>query len=135
MNNRAASLMKFGIVGLLNTAVDFTVFALLTAGGVPVLPAQWISYACGTLNSYLWNRNWTFRDKNGRVRRQLIRFVLVNLAALTVATALLKWLSGQTGISLPVCKLMATAAGGFINYAGSRNWVFGSKVKTGSEPL
>jgi len=50
----------------MNTVVDFAVFALLAAGGLSVLLAQWLAYGCGVLNSYLWNRRWTFRVKGKR---------------------------------------------------------------------
>jgi putative flippase GtrA len=95
-----------------------------------------ISYSCGVLNSYLLNRSWTFRRGSNRKGKEIIRYIIVNLAALAVSSALLEWLYGPggSGLSLPVCKLIATCASMVINYAGSRYWVFGSPAKTRSEP-
>jgi putative flippase GtrA len=129
MNDRLVMLLRFGFVGGLNTGVDLAIFALLTTQGISALPAQVIAYSCGVLNSYVWNKNWTFRSARKRDNRTIIRFLLINLIALTAATALLKGLYGGSGLSLLVCKLIATAASLIINYAGSRYWVFGSQEK------
>jgi putative flippase GtrA len=134
MNNRLAQMFKFGLVGALNTGVDFIVFTLLTAGGMAYMAAQFISYSCGVLNSYLLNRSWTFRGAAKRSGGEIFRFVAVNLAALATASVILNWLYGLSSLPLIVCKLVATAASVAINYAGSRYWVFGSETKTGSEP-
>jgi putative flippase GtrA len=67
MNPRAlwrkyAQFIKFNIVGVLNTGVDFAVFTLLLGVNVPYQAAQCVSYAAGTLNSFLLNKFWTFKD-------------------------------------------------------------------------
>ncbi|TDF96200.1 GtrA family protein [Paenibacillus piri] len=129
MSKQMSRLVKFGIVGMFNTVADFVVFALLSAAGMTVLPAQWISYGCGMVNSYMWNRNWTFRDSRSQDSREALRFILVNLAAFTAAAAILDWLYGHMNVSLPVCKLIATSASVLINYLGSRFLVFHTSDK------
>ncbi|QYR22797.1 GtrA family protein [Paenibacillus sp. sptzw28] len=128
MNNRFIQMLKFGLVGAVNTAVDLIVFTLLTAQGLPYLAAQIISYSCGVLNSYLLNRSWTFRHGSSRKGKEIIRFIIVNLTALAVSSALLTWLYRPDGsaLTLPASKLIVTCASMVINYAGSRYWVFGS---------
>jgi putative flippase GtrA len=135
MSNRLVQLCKFGLVGALNTAVDFLVFTLLTAAaGMGYMASQFISYSCGVLNSYLLNRSWTFRGASKPSGREIFRFIAVNLAALATASVILNWLYGLSSLPLVVCKLVATVASVAINYAGSRYWVFGSRTTTGSEP-
>lgn len=135
MIKRMTRLLKFGIVGLFNTGIDLLLFALLTSVGMPLLPAQWISYSGGTLNSYVWNRSWTFQSKSKRNGREIIRFIIVNLAALAVSSFMLEALHETMHMQLAVSKLMATAASILINYAGSRYWVFGSHSETESESV
>lgn len=126
MNGR---LLKFGAVGLLNTGADLLVFTMLTSAGSSVLTAQILGYGCGMLNSYLLNRSWTFRSNASRTR-EMPRFLLLNLAVLACVAWLLEQL--HTGAALPLLpsKLLATAAGMLLNYAGSRFWVFGVRGPT-----
>ena len=52
--------------------------------------ANLCGYVFGMTNSFLWNKLWTFRHPGAsqvaRVGRQLRRFVLLNLTALTLST-------------------------------------------------
>lgn len=81
--------VKFGLVGVLNTAVDFCVYYLLTrwAGlGELRVAAKGVSYGVGILNSFFWNRSWTFRSRAG-VRTALPPFALANVIGLAINTA------------------------------------------------
>ncbi|WP_325048410.1 GtrA family protein [Paenibacillus sp. CAA11] len=96
MIKRWLPLIRFGLVGVLNTAVDFIVFALLTYAGLPYLAAQCVAYSCGIANSYIVNRSWTFKAKSQRTGRELASFVLVNLGTLALVSALLAALHTYT---------------------------------------
>ena len=55
--------LKFAIVGILNTGIDFLTFwTLLAVADVPLLVANSIAYLVGILNSFVWNKLWTFSD-------------------------------------------------------------------------
>jgi putative flippase GtrA len=123
MNNRKAAMLKFGIVGLLNTGVDFAVFTVLTLWDVPLLIAQCISYACGVLNSFIMNRTWTFQHR-GQYTRQLIKFIAVNLLTLLITYGLLVFFNQYVGWTMLFSKLIATGMSLIVNFAGSRLWVF-----------
>jgi putative flippase GtrA len=115
--------LKFGVVGGANTAVDYGVFAALTWCGLPYLAAQCLSYACGVLNSYVWNRSWTFRDRAASTR-SLPRFAAVNAATFALTSALLYAFVGRLGWPLLAGKAAATGAGLIFNYAGTSKWAF-----------
>lgn len=124
-NTRLVSFFRFTIVGVLNTAIDYTIFLWLSWVGVSIVPAQALSYSAGTLNSYLLNRNWTFRERNlSGTWRAFVSFIVLNLITLSCTTGLLSLLNQLTDWTLPICKLLATLAGLIINYTGSRLWVF-----------
>ncbi|MDR4162775.1 GtrA family protein, partial [Bacillus paranthracis] len=53
MTNKWISFIKFALVGVVNTLIDFVVYALLKTIGVNYILAQWISYSVGILNSYV----------------------------------------------------------------------------------
>jgi putative flippase GtrA len=123
MNNRMAAMLKFGLVGLLNTGVDFAVFTVLTLWDVPLLIAQCISYACGVLNSFIMNRTWTFQ-RSGQLTGQLIRFSSLSLLMLLITYGLLVWLNHYFGWPILISKISASGMCLIVNFAGSRLWVF-----------
>ena len=84
--------VKFGLVGVLNTGIDLGLYFVLTRwlglGGQPVL-AKSISYSAGILNSFLWNKTWTFRSRAG-TWATLIPFILTNLVGLGINAGMLQ---------------------------------------------
>ena len=81
----AGQAARFGVVGLLNTLVDALVYLALTRW-LPffaVFPAfaKALSYSAGVINSFYWNKNWTFRSPANQAAAApaLAKFVLVNL--------------------------------------------------------
>jgi putative flippase GtrA len=63
-------LVRFGLVGILNTAIDLGVYLGLRALGMALLPANSLSTSAGLLFSFLANRTFTFGDRtsSGRAR-------------------------------------------------------------------
>ncbi|WP_342427776.1 GtrA family protein [Paenibacillus sp. FSL L8-0158] len=140
MKSRMAQLLpmiRFGIVGLVNTGVDYIIFMLLAWAGIPVIVAQIISYSCGTANSYILNSKWTFNKQlsNNTNKGQLPKFIVINLIVLGITSLLLQVLHTGTELPLALSKLIATAVAMIINYIGSRYWVFGSPSRKESEFL
>ncbi|MCG7382184.1 GtrA family protein [Paenibacillus sp. ACRRY] len=125
MINRLATMIKFGIVGVMNTAVDALVFTMLAALGTPALIAQVISYSCGVLNSYWWNGRWTFRDARRQgPNNELLRFVITNLIVLALSSLILFLSNNILDLNLVISKAAATLLGMILNYIASRYWVF-----------
>ena len=82
--------IKFALVGIMNTVIDFGVYTVLVSfTGVHYAIAQAISYTCGLLNSYLFNTLWTFREERQRTAREFLLFVAVNIATLLVSIGIL----------------------------------------------
>ena len=72
---------KFLAVGLLNTLVGLMVIYLCKwVAGFGDVTANMIGYAVGLLNSFAWNRQWTFRD-SGAALPALARFASVFLVS------------------------------------------------------
>jgi putative flippase GtrA len=116
-------LARFNVVGVLNTAVDFMVFFLLDSLGLPYLPAQTCSYACGIANSYLCNKFWTFGTSGPRAG-ELVRFVTVNLAGLGLSLMLVYLFHGLLSLSLFPAKAAATFFTMVVTFLGNKLWVF-----------
>lgn len=116
---------RFATVGALNTVVDFTVFnALYYILGMPVLIANTIAYSFGILNSFVFNKYWTFSDRNSSSRplRQLTLFVLLNLVGLMLSNIVVASLT--LWIPAVLAKLIAISVTLVWNFWTSHRLVF-----------
>ena len=119
-------MVKFALVGFVNTGVDFAIFVLLVyALGVPAWLAQIFSYGGGVANSFWLNRRWTFRAAgSGGHWGEALRFIAVNGASFLTATAVLIGLHQGMGWSPLAAKVISVLFAMIVNYLGSRYWVF-----------
>lgn len=128
MMNKGLPLIKFALVGVVNTSIDLAVYALLTWCGLNYIIAQCISYSAGVLNSYMMNRKWTFERKGKGSNREFFAFIGVNLISLVLTSLLLTLFYQWLGISLLISKLLVTAVSIGTNYIGTKQFVF-TKLK------
>ena len=144
-------IIKFAIVGVLNTLVDFAVFQALNLLLGWVYVAQVIGYTCGIINSYVWNSNWTFREQRTRSFREIALFIVVNLASLGVSLGVIwlcrdvfgitnEWVASWMPAALngfikgdTVDKLIATCFAIVVNYVGNRLFVFNQKPQAAEQ--
>ena len=126
----AGQVVRFGLVGVLNTLVDFGTFNLLAyVVGVPVLIAYPISVAAGIVNSFVWNKHWTFSaGDTGRWSREAAVFVAVSIGGLLINYAgfvVLHFLIGDTSqLVVNLEKLAASIVSMVWNFLGYRFFAF-----------
>lgn len=147
-------LIRFILVGVSNTLVDLIICRLLQAlFGTFAASIVWVyyfpkvvGYACGILNSYVLNSNWTFREEKRHDRREVITFLAVNLFTLGLSLLLmflfrdifamdLWWqeLVGTEGLLGNVftgsffCTVLSTGITLLVNFLGNKLLVFTGK--------
>lgn len=132
--------LRFGVVGVLNTGVDFIVLnALLLALGAYAAThfaeMKAISFVAAVVNSYLLNRYWVFGSKAahaGEVAREGGKFLVVSVAGflLNVAsssfvfTLLLELGIFDHRLAANVSAMFGTLVVLFWNFAGYKFFVF-----------
>jgi putative flippase GtrA len=84
--------VRFGMVGVLNTGVDLGSYWILTRL-IPLffnnhVLAKAISYTLGVINSYLWNRSFTFRSQV-RSPKRFVLFFVINLLAVGINSGMM----------------------------------------------
>lgn len=129
---RWLDLIRFGLVGVVNTGLDLAVFLMLhTQAGVSLPLANTAGFAVGVTNSYFLNGLWTFRGAGPSSGftpswRQAALFVLANGGGLGISTVVLM----ATSLVLPVlaAKGLAILAGFFWNYTVSRRLFVGCET-------
>jgi putative flippase GtrA len=76
---------KFGLVGVSNTVIDYTIFIVLTTLlNVPLGQTYLVKYVSGTcamVNSFYWNRRWVFRSRTD-VGTSGVKFLVATLVSI-----------------------------------------------------
>lgn len=121
--------VRFAIVGIINTLLDIGVYALLRNRHAGIFLANLCSTSLALSVSFILNRHYTFQAHGKKLHRQIVRFFPITLVGLWVLqpvciyllTSLLPELSH---ISVVLPKLGATGASLVWNFFWYRNYVF-----------
>ena len=89
INEGVNKFVKFGLVGVLNTLINWIIFALLNFIGVYYIVANVIAYVIATANSYIWNSKWVFKYNGKNKKETTAKFVILNLIGLGLNTGIL----------------------------------------------
>jgi putative flippase GtrA len=129
---------KFVVIGVINTGVDFLVLNLemmLTgiSKGPYMLVQNAISFSIATINSYFFNKYWTFQDSSKKdAGKKFSQFLAVSVVGVAINSlvvfAITTYIPPMFGISsvlwANLAKLAATGISLIWNFAGYKFWVF-----------
>lgn len=131
--------IKFGLVGVLNTVVDFAIFQLVyrllcAAGGLPpdgldnptwiTAAAQAVAFAAATLHSFVWNKLWTFEKRSKVTKKEAGRYIATQVGYYVISLLLVRGVAALFHVPDTVAKLPATCCMIPYNYLMNKFWVF-----------
>jgi len=124
-NPVAVKALSFGLIGVVNSAVDFGIFSLgYYYFGLSILASQLIAWVIAVTGSYVMNSTITFAAESGRrlEARAYATFVLAQVAGFLANTATVLVAS----LFMPVWagKLLAIGASFAVNFSLSHFVVF-----------
>ncbi|PZS34051.1 MAG: hypothetical protein DLM59_05420 [Pseudonocardiales bacterium] len=125
-----AELAKFGVIGLVNTALDFGILNLLHFGmGVGPLTSKCVSTVIAATSSYFMNRHWTFKHRaRSGMRREYTLFFLLNLIGLAIGLiciAVVRYgLHMDSPAAINAANLVGLLIGTVFRFWSYRRWVF-----------
>jgi putative flippase GtrA len=132
-------ILRFALAGGLNTLLDLLILNGLlwlfpTNSSSTLLAYNSLAYSVGAINSFHFNKYWTFGQKQCTTRAELARFTLITICGIVWSSAIL-WLASRAlhaflfnaTVWANVSKLLAIAGTALISYLGMRLWVFVSK--------
>jgi len=127
-----AEKIRFGIVGVANTGLDFLILFLLVALGMDKIVANYISTGTAFIFSFFVNKSFTFKSSGGNAKKQFVLFMVITMTGLWVIQPILiagvTELLGNTGwapaFTLFVAKMVASVASLIWNYIFYSRFVF-----------
>ena len=134
-------LAKFGIVGAVNTVLDFGLANLLyLALGWPSVAAKTASVAVAATSSYFMNRHWTFRHRaRTGLRREYTLFFLLNGVGLLISDACILIVErgfDRTGaLWFNLAQVAGLALGMVFRFTTYKRWVFVSPERAAARAV
>lgn len=127
----SASLLRYLLVGVINTMVGYGVILFLQLGlGVHAIAANALGYFVGLVVSYLLNRAYTFRSSQSHAKG-VPTFIAVAGMCYLLNLAVLQLTIGYLGLSVPIAQGMAIGCYSIAFFVAGRYLVF-NKNGTGS---
>lgn len=127
--------LRFALVGLVNTALDFGIYMALGLTGLSAIAANYVSTTTALSFSFFANKKYTFRAKGGNIRKEIILFLVFTLIGLWILQPVVIWgtqyalapLGIVPWLGLVVAKILATCVSLVWNYLTYSRFVFTAK--------
>lgn len=117
--------IKYGIVGVVNTLITAAVIWVMMKNlGFPDIVSNITGYAVGLLNSFVWNKQWTFRSTSAGWRNSAIRFGVVFGICYSLQLGVLMYLNKVLDVDPYYNQLLAMAFYTVINFLMNKFYTF-----------
>ena len=117
-------MLRFGVVGLLNTALGYAVILAGLALGLGDIVANATGYAAGLVLGFFLNRQWTFTRADGFRAGTLLRYGGVFLVAYSINLAVVIAARSAGITESPLVHLAGICVYSVVFYLGSAHFVF-----------
>ena len=127
MKSKEIEVVRFSVVGVLNTAVGLaTIFVAKAALGLGDVVANLLGYGVGLAMSFVLNKRWTFGDAGGAVPAA-VRFVLAFVAAYLLNLLTVLSLRDHFLVDAYVAQALGVVPYTIVFFLLSRSFVFQSQ--------
>jgi len=134
-DNGIIQFVKFGLVGVLNTGVDWVVFYLLTASLLANSEtiAKAIAFVVAMINSYILNTIWTFRKEyketvgsggTGKASAVFAKFAVVSIVGWGLNTFVFDYARFHLDQSKLLALIFASGAAILWNFFINKFWTY-----------
>lgn len=126
-NGKLKLLSRFSVTGILNTLIDFIAFTICSSiFGIYYTTSQIIGYSFGVINSFIFNKKWTFEANNSkkRLQHELLQFIVVNMISLSITVVFIQVLINNFNLNIYLAKIIVTLIAQIVNFILYKIWVF-----------
>jgi len=115
--------IKYIIVGLMNTIIAFLAYYIVFSFTTNYLLALAALYIAGILNSFFWNKYWTFESK-GDAKKEFSKFIIVYIITFIINYLLLLVLVGKLNLDKSLAGIVSVIIAIVVSYIGNKLWSF-----------
>lgn len=112
MKNLFKQILKFGLVGIIATLIDYILLYILTEFfNIYYLISSIISFSVSVIFNYIASVKWVFdvdKEKNSKLK-ELIVFIILSVIGLGINQAIMWLLSEKIQLYYMISKIFATA--------------------------
>lgn len=127
MRSTIIEFVKFGIVGLSNVIVHFSIYYLLLLLGLHYILSYIVAFIASVLNAYLWNNRFVFcnmANRGGNAIKRIIKVYVSYTTTLLLSIILLFILVDLIHISDKMAPIISVIVTTPINYLMNKLWAF-----------
>jgi dolichyl-phosphate beta-glucosyltransferase len=125
------SFIRYGIVGVLGTAVDVvSLYILVEFLKLPLLVATTGSFLLAVSHNFILNKIWTFENKSTNYKKLYIKFLLVSAIGLLLTDISMFLQAEVMGLWYIYAKLITSILVLAWNFLGNKYWTFSIKGRT-----
>ena len=131
MKKLLAQIMKFGVVGIIATIIDFGVMNILYYGlHQDILVANTSGFIISLIFNYLASMKYVFAHKEGMSRkREFVIFVVLSVIGLLLNDGIVLALKSGVGLEANIAKICATALVMVYNFVTRKIFLEGDASK------
>ena len=121
--------IRFCIIGLINTAADFTIYISLTRGWDVwqrwYLLANLVAFIIANSLSFILNKSWAFKNQDYKsYHKQYLKFFIVSIGALAIVEATLFFFVDVLGVYDLVGKAVGIGLSIIWSFSIHHKWTF-----------
>lgn len=116
-------LLRYGVVGILSNAVGYLAYLAITAAGVEHKLAMTAVYAFGVVQTFIFNKRWTF-EHAGASERAFARYCLVYASSYAVNLAALYVFADRLGYPHQIVQGVMIVVIAMLIFVAQKFWVF-----------
>ncbi|MFA5418866.1 MAG: GtrA family protein [Bacteroidales bacterium] len=126
IQDRLSTFLKYDLVALVATAIDFTVLIGLTEMlNMWYLFSAIISALLGGITGFVLERNWVFMKKDGKLTVQSTRYLLIWMVSIVLNTGFLYLMVDLFGYQYIVSKVIVSVLVGIgFNFLMHKYYIF-----------
>lgn len=123
--NPIRQFIKFCLVGCFGASVNYGLFYLFYKWfAVHYVVASLCGYFVAAAAIFIFNHQWTFAVKQGRVSRQFIKFIILIIFSFLMNGLSIYLFTEGLHLRAEVSQLITMVITTIINFTGSKSWVF-----------
>lgn len=120
--------IRFLFVGGINTLIGYGSYALFLYLGLNYIIANTLATIIGILNSYLWNRKFTFKSK-ANVKKEILKFIAVYAVSYILGLIAITLFVKKIGMNEYIAGLLNLIVTTLISWFGHKYFSFKNREK------